>query len=163
MLFINNDGGGFADHIDVADGLTVKQLFEQQTDEPSVQLTIVPERFCPQLVVGDVVFCCVDSIAARAAIWRSVANRCKCWIDARMLGEVMRILRAGDEGGSKHYSSTLLEPNDAQTGGCTSRGVIYTAAIAAGLMVHQFMCWLGKLPLDSDICLNLLASELVAR
>ena len=27
ILFINNDGGGFADHIQVADGTTVAQLF----------------------------------------------------------------------------------------------------------------------------------------
>jgi sulfur carrier protein ThiS len=27
IMFINNDGGGFADHIDVPDGTTVQQLF----------------------------------------------------------------------------------------------------------------------------------------
>ena len=27
ILFINNDGGGFADHITIADGTTVRQLF----------------------------------------------------------------------------------------------------------------------------------------
>jgi sulfur carrier protein ThiS adenylyltransferase len=131
--------------------------------DPGLQLTIVPERFRPQLAVGDVVFCCVDSIAARAAIWRSVAVRCQCWFDARMLGEVLRVLTAGDEQGREHYASTLFEPSDAQVGACTSRGVIYTAAIAAGLMVHQFTRWLRKLPLDPDLSLNLLASELIAR
>ena len=30
ILFINNDGGGFATHIDVADGTTVTQLFDKQ-------------------------------------------------------------------------------------------------------------------------------------
>jgi hypothetical protein len=30
VLFINNDGGGFADHIDVADGTTVAKLFAQK-------------------------------------------------------------------------------------------------------------------------------------
>lgn len=30
VLFINNDGGGFADHIEVADGLTVAKFFAQQ-------------------------------------------------------------------------------------------------------------------------------------
>ena len=30
VLFINNQGGGFADHIDVPDGTTVQQLFEQR-------------------------------------------------------------------------------------------------------------------------------------
>jgi len=30
VLFINNDGGGFADHIDVADGTTVARLFAER-------------------------------------------------------------------------------------------------------------------------------------
>ncbi len=30
ILFINNDGGGFADHLELEAGLTVEQLFERQ-------------------------------------------------------------------------------------------------------------------------------------
>ena len=30
ILFINNDGAGFADHIQIADGTTVEQLFAQR-------------------------------------------------------------------------------------------------------------------------------------
>lgn len=30
VLFINNDGGGFADYLEVADGVTVRQLFGQR-------------------------------------------------------------------------------------------------------------------------------------
>ena len=30
ILFINNDGGGFADHVDVADDTTVSALFEDK-------------------------------------------------------------------------------------------------------------------------------------
>lgn len=30
VLLINNDGGGFADHIEVNEGTTVDQLFERQ-------------------------------------------------------------------------------------------------------------------------------------
>lgn len=30
ILFINNDGAGFADHVDVADGVTVAVLFSQR-------------------------------------------------------------------------------------------------------------------------------------
>jgi hypothetical protein len=30
VLFINNQGGGFADHIDVPEGTSVAQLFEQR-------------------------------------------------------------------------------------------------------------------------------------
>ncbi len=30
ILFINNDGGGFADYIDVAEGTTVEKLFAEK-------------------------------------------------------------------------------------------------------------------------------------
>ena len=30
ILFINNDGGGFADHIDIDSGTTVQTLFQQR-------------------------------------------------------------------------------------------------------------------------------------
>ena len=30
ILFINNDGAGFADHVEIADGTTVEQLFAQR-------------------------------------------------------------------------------------------------------------------------------------
>jgi sulfur carrier protein ThiS len=30
IFFINNGGGGFADHLEVEDGTTVRQLFAQQ-------------------------------------------------------------------------------------------------------------------------------------
>ena len=30
ILYINNDGGGFADHIELTDGTTVQQLFDQR-------------------------------------------------------------------------------------------------------------------------------------
>jgi hypothetical protein len=31
VLFINNDGGGFADYVDVADGTGVRQFFDAHT------------------------------------------------------------------------------------------------------------------------------------
>jgi hypothetical protein len=133
----------------------------QQIDS-GIELTLVEDRFRPHLQMGDVVFCCVDSITARSAIWKSVAGRCRLWIDGRMLGEVMRILTVANEQGLAHYPTTLFHQTEAQTGACTSRGVIYTAAIAAGLMTHQFTRWLRNLPLDMDLSVNLLASELVA-
>ena len=35
VLVINNDGGGFADYIDIDGGTTVRQLFEQQVKTPN--------------------------------------------------------------------------------------------------------------------------------
>src|SRR5262249_1592273 len=129
--------------------------------DPSIELSLIKDRFRPHLEVDDVVVCCVDTIAARSAIWRCVANRCRLWIDGRMLGEVMRVFTVADEGAREHYQTTLFQQSEAQTGACTARGAIYTSAIAAGLMIHQFTRWLRGLPLDRDLSLNLLASELI--
>ena len=35
ILYINNDGAGFADHIDIAEGLTMAQLFAQRVPDGS--------------------------------------------------------------------------------------------------------------------------------
>jgi hypothetical protein len=128
--------------------------------DPEIAVDEVADRYRPQHQLGEAVFCCVDSIEARGAIWRSAGKRCRFWCDGRMLGEVMRVLTVADETGRSHYPTTLFQPAEAQTGSCTSRGVIYTAAIAAGLMLHQFTRWLRGVPVDPDLSLNLLASEL---
>jgi len=44
ILYINNDGGGFADHIDVADGTTVRALFEQRIGGKPVNYLIRVNR-----------------------------------------------------------------------------------------------------------------------
>jgi molybdopterin-synthase adenylyltransferase len=130
--------------------------------DPQIHVELVEDRFRPQVTVGDVLFCCVDSIEARAAIWRSAGHCVRFWCDGRMLGEVMRILTVADDQGRARYPSSLFAPSEAITGACTSRGTIYTACIAAGLMTHQFARWLRELPAEPDLTLNLLASELVA-
>jgi len=120
----------------------------------------IDARYRPGLPVGDAVFCCVDSISARGAIWRSAGRHVQFWADGRMLGEVIRVLTATEQSGRDDYPSTLFAQAEAMTGACTARGVIYTAAIAAGLMLGQFTRWLRGLPTDCDLSLNLLASEL---
>jgi molybdopterin-synthase adenylyltransferase len=129
--------------------------------DPAVLVQAVADRFRPRMDIGEVVFCCVDSIEGRAAIWRSVQGRCRFWADGRMLGEVIRVLAVADPASHNHYPSTLFAAADAQQGSCTARSTIYAASIAAGLMVHQFTRWLRMLPVDRDVSLNLLASELV--
>jgi sulfur carrier protein ThiS adenylyltransferase len=129
--------------------------------EPEIELELVQDRYRPKLAIGEAVFCCVDSISARAAIWRSASSAFRFWCDGRMLGEIMRVLTVADDAGRRHYPTTLFEQSEAQVGRCTARSTIYTAAIAAGLMLHQFVRWLRRQPIDSDLSLNLLASELV--
>jgi len=77
-----------------------------------------------------------------------------------MLGETIRVLTATDAVGHEEYSATLFPQSEAQPGRCTAHGTIYTANIAAGLMLHQFTRWLRDIPIDLDTTFNLLASEL---
>ena len=128
--------------------------------DDSIRVETIKDRYRAKHEIGDAVFCCVDSISAREAIWRSAARRCRFWADGRMLGEVIRVLAACDVATREHYGKTLFPQADAQPGRCTARSTIYAASIAAGLMVHQFSRWLRDLPLDPDVTLNLLASEM---
>jgi molybdopterin-synthase adenylyltransferase len=130
--------------------------------EPSIQVEPIADRFRPKYPLGSVVFCCVDSIATRAAIWRTAGRSCHFWADGRMLGEVLRILAAACPATRNRYATSLFAQNEAQAGTCTSRSTLYAASIAAGLMMHQFTRWLRQLPLDADVTFNLLAGELSA-
>jgi hypothetical protein len=129
--------------------------------DPSIEVETVADRYRPTRSVGEVVFCCVDSITARSAIWRSAGSRCRFWADARMLAEVMRVLTVAEEAGRSHYPTSLFRQSDAQAGRCTAQSTIYTANIAAGMAVHQLARWLRGLPIDPDTHFNLLATELV--
>ena len=127
--------------------------------DPGIGVETIQDRYRPRTEIGQAVFCCVDSITARAAIWRSAGTKCRFWADGRMLGEILRVLVADEETGRDYYPTTLFAQAEAQPGRCTARSTIYAASIAAGLMVHQFTRWLRRLPVDRDTALNLLAWE----
>lgn len=129
--------------------------------DPTIAVDAVLDRFRSRHLRGSIVFCCVDKISVRAAIWRVAQNRCVFWSDARMLGEVIRVLTTDDPSSDPHYAKTLFAQADAQTGSCTSRSTLYVASIAASLMIHQFTRSLRGLPVDADLSFNLLASELI--
>ncbi|QDU05454.1 putative adenylyltransferase/sulfurtransferase MoeZ [Gimesia chilikensis] len=128
--------------------------------DAGINVETVNDRFRPRLVMGEVVFCCVDSISSRSAIWRALPQRCSFWCDGRMRGEVLRILTAVDSSSREYYGTTLFPQAEAQTGACMSRSTIYSAGIAAGLMLHHLTRWLRGLTMDLDLTLNLLASEI---
>lgn len=130
--------------------------------DATVEVDSVEDRFRPKMQIGEAIFCCVDSISARSAIWKAVAPTCHFWSDGRMLGEVMRVLTVTDSSDRDHYATTLFDQTEAEPGRCTARSTIYTANIAAGLMLHQFARWLRSQPVDRDLALNLLASEFSA-
>lgn len=128
--------------------------------ERDIEIETIADKFRPRIMLGQAIACCVDSISVREAIWRAAGSRCQFWCDGRMLGEVIRVLTATDQASRQHYPQTLFEQHEAEAGRCTARSTIYTANIAAGLMLHQFARWLRGQPIDPDLSLNLLASEL---
>lgn len=134
----------------------------QELDD-SIHVTTNNDRYRATMPIGEAVFCCVDSISTRAAIWRSVNKKCEFWTDGRMLGEIIRVLAVSPSNESDRYSKTLFPQAEAQTGSCTSRSTIYAASVAAGIMVHQFSRWLRGISIDFDTTLNLLAGEITIK
>ena len=57
--------------------------------------------------------------------------------------------------------AALLDVPEAHTGSCTSASTVYAASLAAALMVHQLTRWLRQIPVERDLSVNLLASEMM--
>ena len=125
-----------------------------------LELHAVNDRFKRSTDIGDVVFCAVDRIDTRRLIWESVKDKVRFLCDGRMSAEVLRVLTTCDLQSRQHYPTTLFQSQEAFVGPCTAKTTIYCANIAAGLMLAQFTKYLRQLPIDADIQLNLLASEL---
>jgi molybdopterin-synthase adenylyltransferase len=133
---------------------------------PSVHVHALAERFkrsTARTLAGDnrlIVFACVDSISTRRLLWECLRHSVALFVDGRMSAEVLRVLAVASPATDAGYATTLFDEAQAFTGSCTGRSTIYTASIAAGLMVGQWTRWLRVLPVDADLTLNLLASEL---
>ncbi len=120
------------------------------------------QRIAPQARLA--AFCCVDSIDTRRLIWETVRERAAFLVDGRMSAEVIRVLAvdrpdSASSPSTLHYPTTLFAAGQAYAGSCTAKATVYTAAIAAGLMLSAFTRWLRGLPLECDVILNLLAGE----
>jgi hypothetical protein len=88
-----------------------------------------------------------------------LANVIDAWptLPSAIRDSIVAIIKA--TGGRNAYPTTLFAQSEAQAGRCSARSTIYAAAIAAGMMVHQFTRWLRGIPTDQDTSLNLLAGE----
>jgi hypothetical protein len=125
-----------------------------------IEIVSTPERFRRSMETGNAVFDCVDKIDVRRLIWEAVKNTASFYGDGRMSAEVLRVLTACDSASRQHYPTTLFRTEEAFVGPCTAKTTIYCANIAAGMMIAQFTKYLRQLPVEADIQLNLLASEL---
>lgn len=125
-----------------------------------IEINSLPQRFRKSVKIGNMIFCCVDSINTRKLIWEAVKDKAHFFVDGRMSAEVLRVITACDGTSREYYPTTLFAAEDAFAGPCTAKTTIYCANIAAGLMVAQFTKYLRLLPVDPDIQVNLLASEM---
>lgn len=125
-----------------------------------IEIVSIAERFRRSTEIGNAVFCAVDKIDVRRLIWESAGNSASFFTDGRMSAETLRVLTACNPESRRHYPTTLFRTEEAFVGPCTAKTTIYCANIAAGLMIAQFTKYLRQLPVEADIQLNLLASEL---
>ncbi len=137
---------------------SLKKTILALTDDCVVEC--VNDRYRPDIEVHPVVFCCVDTISAREAIWRGAGKHAKFWTDARMLGETIRVLAACDEASRDYYPTTFFAESESNRGRCTAQSTIYAANISAALQVHQFTRWLRGFDIEPDATLNLLSGEM---
>ncbi|TFG49344.1 MAG: ThiF family adenylyltransferase [Candidatus Brocadiia bacterium] len=161
------------DHVDISNlttqGYMYKDLKRPKVDATAefcreinydLQIEVVFDRFKRNTAVGNSVFVCVDKIDARKHIWDSLKDKVNFLVDGRMSAEVLRVITACNEESRGHYPQTLFAPSEAYAGPCTAKSTIYCANIAAGFMLAQFTKYLRMLPVDPDIQVNLLASEI---
>lgn len=127
---------------------------------PATRIDVRISRFNRSIPRTDVVFCCVDSISARKRIYEQVRHTTELFVDARMSAEFVRALAVNRDAQGDAYLQNCFAPEQVYAGACTAKSTIYTANIAAGLLVTQFTRWLRRLPIDQDVQLNLLTMEL---
>ena len=118
------------------------------TYDPDITVFTIVNRYCARFVLNPVVFCCVDSMKIRKLIWKQCKDKIDLWIDARMLSEIIRVLvvdcAANYLEGSRYYDASLFSDEEAERGRCTAKSTIYTANVAAGFMLQQFVMWLRR-------------------
>ena len=117
-------------------------------------------RFRRSMAIRGAVFCCVDAISTRKLIWEAVRDSCRFFGDGRLTAGVIRVLTVCDSIGLEHYPKTLFTQEEAHAGTCTSKMTIFSANIAAGLLLSQFAKYLRGVPVEPDMLLNLNSMEL---
>jgi sulfur carrier protein ThiS adenylyltransferase len=132
-----------------------------------IDIQIINGLYTDDLEVGDVVFCCVDSMMSREFIWENVEQEISLFLDTRMSAESMRILAVdtlGEEGqetpDTYWYEETLFGDEEAYGTRCTAKSTIYCANIASGLAISEFTKWLRNMTVARDKMLNLLSGEM---
>lgn len=139
---------------------------------PDLNINTRADKFHVSTIPRDVdvdnyyAFMCVDSISTRKTLFDIFTRKkLKFFVDGRMSSEVVRILPVTPEYRSSllSYEDSLFAEEEAHQGSCTAKSTIYTANIAAGMMVQQFSKYIRGIPLDDDVLINLLTNEITVQ
>ena len=127
-----------------------------------IEIIPVNSRFLRASDIGNVVFCCVDSIRIREFIWDVIGDKdVELFVDGRMAAEALRVVTAYDDESNKYYKETLFSEEDAMEAPCTAKSTIYCANICAGLMITQYAKWMRNIPIDRDMLINLVTNDFI--
>lgn len=132
---------------------------------PDSKSRVIQDVYKPgQLSDETVIFCCVDSMRARAEIFNSELHHLQFFCDGRMAAETCRILTVEPlKKFIDHYRTTLHTDDEAIQESCTAKATCYCANIAAGFMVAQFTKYLRGFPLETpELLINILSGEMHA-
>jgi sulfur carrier protein ThiS adenylyltransferase len=109
----------------------------------------------------DVFFGCVDTMAARGAVFRKILkvkgkNLQGLLLDSRMRSRIIRLVTVdlASAEDREYYLSSLFADSEADEGLCTDRMTIYGAYMAAGMMVSQLVNSLRGMPLKRDFVVD---------
>lgn len=122
------------------------------------------EKYVHEHGSADIIMCCVDNMEGRKFIHETTESRCRLFIDGRMSARSIQIYTdmLVNPDGWPDYRQTLFNDHEAYRENCTEKATIYTASIAAGLMVNQMVNFL-TMPLEilpPVIMMNLLSLDL---
>ena len=108
-----------------------------------------------------VIFCCVDSMAARKGIWKFMEFE-HFFVDTRMAAEIARVFCVTSDApeAAEYYTTTLFTDAEAYEASCTAKTTIYCANLCAALAVSQLTKWLRDIPTDPDVTFNIMTSEI---
>ena len=138
--FLSEDVG--APKVDAVGGLCHRA-------EPLLDLQTLCERFRPSQVAGANVFCCLAAKTDRLPVWEPLCKHCRFWGDASRSAEAVRVLVAGDEGDHRSYRRILAD-SDGDAARPAAVPLAYMGALAAALLMHQFVRYLRNQPLVVD-------------
>ena len=132
--------------------------------DSQINIKTTKAKFNPMMFGGGVIFSCTDSMSARRQVFESTSGLRELLIDARTSSEYSRIfIIDNSEESTKHYEKSLFSDDEAHTGSCTAKMTFYVANVSAGIRVAQFAKWLRNIPIDREICINLLSNEMICK